>query len=133
MSGTGWMVLNQSQDEVLHRTSSALDAFRMARRAGGKARLERAGPFRVVAIGTSRSLVVVRLATLDADPATGQTPDARERVAIPVGDAPTAEIVSAARWRHVHVGAGRCRVAVPGTDRSCEGRSVRSRRSRRNA
>ena len=94
MSGTGWMVLNRSQDEVLHRTSSALDAFRMARRAGGRARLERAGPFRVVAIGTSRSLVVVRLATLDADPATGQTSDARERVAIPVGEAPTAETVS---------------------------------------
>ncbi len=85
MSGTTWMILNRSQDRVLHRTSSTLDAFRTARRrVGGTARLERAGTFKVAVVGKTDTINLVRLAAIKVEPAPIVQPVAAIEVEEPV-------------------------------------------------
>ncbi len=100
MSGTTWMILNRSQDRVLHRTVSTLDAFRTARRrVGSTARLERAGTFRVAVVGKTDTINLVRLAAIKIEPAPVIQPLAAVqieepvRIAIPVDLGPMPEVV----------------------------------------
>jgi hypothetical protein len=88
VSGTTWMILNRSQDRVLHRTGSTLDAFRTARRrVGSTARLERAGRFGVAVVGKTDTINLVRLATIRVDPvATADNIDEPVQAAVPMDE-----------------------------------------------
>jgi hypothetical protein len=80
-----WMVLDRSGERILHRSTSRLEAFRVARRrTGGAVRLTDAEGFGVSVLGRRGTLTVIQV--------TGG-PDRRARVAIPIALEPHMELV----------------------------------------
>jgi hypothetical protein len=96
VAGTWWMILDKSQARVTYRTTSCLEAFRVAaRRAGGPVRLLRDEQFGYTVVGHHLQLTVVAVARPSLDGTRARIAVRRsDRVAIPVGGPPGAELVS---------------------------------------
>jgi len=72
-----WMVLDRSNERIVYRSTSPLEAFRLARRsAGGAVRLATATGYGISVIGRRGTVTVIRV---PRNPAAG-----RRRVAIPI-------------------------------------------------
>lgn len=77
MTNDWWMVLDRSNERIVYRSASPLEAFRLARRsAGGAVRLATATGFGINVTGRRGTVTVIRV---PRNPATG-----KRRVAIPV-------------------------------------------------
>ena len=77
MTNDWWMVLDRSNERIVYRSTSALDAFRLARRsAGGPVRLAMAPGYGISVTGRRGTVTVIRV---PRNPASG-----RRRVAIPI-------------------------------------------------
>ena len=77
MTNDWWMVLDRSNERIVYRSTSALDAFRLARRnAGGPIRLVTAPGYGISVTGRRGTVTVIRV---PRNPTSG-----RRRVAIPI-------------------------------------------------
>ena len=77
MTNDWWMVLDRSNERIVYRSTSALEAFRLARRsAGGPVRLTTAPGYGISVAGRRGTVTVIRV---PRNPASG-----RRRVAIPI-------------------------------------------------
>lgn len=78
MTNDWWMVLDRSNERIVYRSTSPLEAFRLARRsAGGAVRLATAPGYGVTVTGRRGTVTVIRV---PRNPTA-----ARRRVAIPIG------------------------------------------------
>ena len=95
MAGTWWLVLNNTQDRIIFKTPSCLEAFRVAeRRAGGSARFERDTLLGFTVVGRLRNLTVVPVVAQSRKPDRVRLRIRRGTpVAIPVGGIPGAEVI----------------------------------------
>ena len=77
MTNDWWMVLDRSNERIVYRSMSPLEAFRLARRsAGGSVRLATAPGYGISVTGRRGTVTVIRV---KSNPAAG-----RRRVAIPI-------------------------------------------------
>lgn len=77
MTSDWWMVLDRSNERIVYRSTSPLEAFRLARRsAGGSVRLTTAPGFGISVSGRRGTVTVIRVVR-NAEPR-------RRRVAIPI-------------------------------------------------
>jgi hypothetical protein len=84
-----WMVLDRSNERIVYRSASPLEAFRLARRsAGGAVRLATAPGFGISVTGRRGTVIVIRV---PGNPTRG-----RRRVAIPIAPMARGELVELA-------------------------------------
>jgi hypothetical protein len=77
LSNDWWMVLDRSNERIVHRSTSPLEAFRLARRsAGGHVRLAPATGYGILVSGRRGTVTVIRVPR--------NIESRRRRVAIPI-------------------------------------------------
>jgi hypothetical protein len=92
-----WVVLDRSNQRIVYRSTSPLEAFRVARRCtGGAVSLGAAPDFGISVTGRRASVTVVRVAHLRAarGPVARHREARRHRVAIPVNAMDRGELVA---------------------------------------
>ncbi len=86
MTNDWWMVLDRSNERIVYRSTSTLEAFRLARRsAGGAVRLATATGYGISVTGRKGTVTVIRVS---GNPAAG-----KRRVAIPIRPMDRGELV----------------------------------------